>query len=55
VYFDGPRDIQEVIFHKNDVTIPADGEYRFQLTVYRSDFTHPEFVMERRVTFAKAL
>jgi hypothetical protein len=35
--------------------IPIDDEYGLQLTVYRPDFTHPEFVIERRVTFAQAL
>jgi hypothetical protein len=54
-YFDGPQDVQEVIFHHFNVTIPVDGEYRLLLTVYRSDFTHPEFVVERRLIVAPLL
>ena len=53
MYFDGPQDVREIIFHKNNVVIPVDDEYRLLLTVYRPDFTHPEFVIERRLIIAQ--
>jgi hypothetical protein len=53
VSFDGPQDVREVIFHMQNVTIPVDDEYRLMLTVYRPNFTHPEFVLERRVVVAQ--
>jgi hypothetical protein len=52
--FDGPQDVQEIIFHSYNVTVPVADEYRLMLTVYRPDFTHPEFVIERRVMIAQA-
>jgi len=48
--FEGPQDVQEIIFHQYNVAIPVADEYRFLLTVYRPDFTYPEFITERRLT-----
>jgi hypothetical protein len=47
--FDGPQDVQEIIYHNYNVSVPAEDEYRLLLRVYRPDFTHPEFVLERRL------
>ncbi len=54
VFFNGPRDVREVVFHNYQVTIPVDDDYRLLLTVYRPDFTHSEYVMERRLTILQA-
>jgi hypothetical protein len=53
-FFDGPQDVQEIIFHKYGVTIPVADEYRLLLTVYRPDFTHPEYIVERRLSIGYA-
>jgi len=47
--FNGPLDVQEIVFHHHKVRIPVEGDYRLMLTVYRPNFTHPEFVIERRI------
>jgi hypothetical protein len=54
VSFNGPKDVQEIIFHNYNPTIPAADEYRLLLTVYRSNFTHPEFVLERSLFVVQA-
>jgi hypothetical protein len=47
------QEVREVIFHQFHVTVPVKGQYRFLLTVYRADFSYPEFVMERRVEISE--
>jgi hypothetical protein len=53
VFFDGSQDVREIIFHNHKVTIPVDDDYRLLLTVYRPDFTHPEYVIERRLIISQ--
>jgi hypothetical protein len=57
VHFDGPKDVQEVVFHHFNVTIPAADDYHLQLTVYGPGTpVHGQgvFVLERRLRMLRA-
>jgi hypothetical protein len=57
VHFDGPRDVQEVIVHHFNVTIPVADEYQLQLFVYGPGMPvqgQGVLVLERRLNMTQA-